>query len=94
MFTIPDYSSPTHQLFLDEAYGVIDSINLGYGAARLSPEPNTATGVNVNANVTIYASKSAFDAKALPLHNRNVNFQHADDNLTVIKGMIAEELSN
>lgn len=93
MFTIPNYSSPAHQLNLDEAFGVIDSINLGYGA-RLSPEPNTATGVNVNANVTIYASKSAFDAKAQPLHSRNVNFQHADDNLSVIKGMIAEELSN
>lgn len=92
MFTIPNYQSPAHQLSLTEAYGVIDSIHLGYGA-RLTQEPNAATGVNVNANVSIYASKSAFDAKAQPLHSRNVTFQHADDNLSVIKGMVAEELS-
>lgn len=94
MFTIPNYSSPAHQLVLDEAYGVIDSINIGYGAARLSPEPNTATGVNVNANVTIYASKSAFDSKAQPLHSRNVNFVHANDDITTIKSLVAEELTN
>lgn len=93
MFTIPNYTSPQHQLSLESAFGVIDSINLGYGA-RLNPEPNAATGVNVNANVTIYASKSAFDSKAQPLHSRNVSFQHADDNLTTIKAMVAENLSD
>lgn len=96
MFTIPNYSSPQHQLNLDSAFGVIDSINLNYGYRSMAAaaDPNAPTGINVNANVTIYASKKAYDDKAQPLHSRNVSFQHANDDLTTIKSLVAEELSN
>lgn len=96
MFTIPNYTSPQHQLSLESAFGVIDSINLNYGYRSMAAvaDPNAPTGINVNANVTIYASKKAYDDKAQPLHSRNVSFQHANDDLTTIKSLVAEELSN
>lgn len=92
MFTVPNYKSASHQLVLDSAFAVIDSINLNYGYRPIE-ELESAPKVMVYVNLTIYTSKKAYDEKAQPLHNRSVSFQQETEDLDAVKAAIPQELS-
>lgn len=93
MFIIPDYNSPSHQLKLESAFGVIANITLSYPVRGGVAMPVAENKVNVNANVAIYSSKNAYETNAEALHYRPVNVSNSTDNLGEIKTLIIEELS-
>jgi hypothetical protein len=96
MFTIENYKSAAHDLSLDSAYGVIENLNIQYPNRRtnMTPVPGApAPLVNVNASVSIYSNKSAFDNGLQAIHNRQITVSNPTDNLIEIKAAIQEELS-
>ncbi len=94
MFTISNYNSPSHQLFLESAYGVIVNIYLTYPVKNSIHAAEPESKVRVTSQIAIYASKEAYDTNAEILHYRSVNVENATDNLTEIKTLIVDELSN
>lgn len=83
-----NYYSPDHKLALNEAFLVIDSLNLRYNRKNnsfipVAPLVGTETSnevpfepfVDVTVNLSVYASEFAYTSNAQALHSRMISFK-------------------
>lgn len=82
-----NYYSPEHKLALENAYLVIDSLNLRYNRKGFNAFPPSANSedaekfepsVDVSSFISVYASQFAYDSNSQSLHSRNLSFKTAN----------------